>query len=343
MIFVSQSDFQKIQQKAKEIGFDNIGVTSDFKLSHSDYYKDWLKEGRHGEMAYLAKNQDKRVQPNLLMDECRSLIVLSTNYFHQNPLDHEVKIARYAHGEDYHIWIKSRLEELSEWIQKEICDDFKWRSFVDTGPIIERDVAVKAGLGWVGKNTCLIDPDLGSFVFLSVILCNVDISNIQTEVVEDQCASCTLCLEACPTKALDDYQLNASKCLAYHNIEKRGERDSKFTKQMGAHLVGCDICQEVCPWNRQIETTKQKEWQGTFDKSFYDFKEVLSWTKTQFKTKTRKTALSRIKYEDFMRNVFIVIENLNKSDLLNDVIAWENKHQMQLKEWSSCVANLNRK
>ena len=343
MISFSQSDFQKLKVKALEIGFDQIGFTHDFQLSHADYYKGWLKSGQHGEMSYLEKNQDKRIQPNLLMDESESILVLSTNYFHQTPIGHDVKIARYAHGEDYHIWIKRRLEELSDWIQQNIHPDFKWRSFVDTGPIVERDVAVKAGLGWVGKNTCLIDPDLGSFDCLSVILCNVQFADASIQPVEDQCASCTLCLDACPTNALEDYQLNASQCLAYHNIEKRGERDSKFTKQIGVHLVGCDVCQEVCPWNQKIETSKQKEWQETFDKRFYDLKDILSWTKTQFKNKTRHTALSRIKYDDFMRNVFIVIQNLNKTELLGDVQAWENKHQMQLKEWVNCVARLNRK
>jgi len=267
-------------------------------------------------------------------------MVLATSYNHNKSDDKEFKIARYAHGEDYHHWIKDRLEQLAVSIRDEIDSSFVWRSFVDTGPVLERDLAEKAGIGWVGKNSCLIDDELGSFIFLSVIFCNLDLT--PTVPTLDQCGTCTLCLDACPTDALEAYQLDASKCLAYHNIEKRGERDPHYWSAMGNLLMGCDICQEVCPWNQRAEESKNESWlEGFHDYHVQDFSEVLKLSKTQYRKKFYKTAISRVKYEDFMRNTFLVIGNLRKKDLLNDVLAWKQKNSgLNLAELKFCIDKL---
>jgi len=318
-------DWQQIQEKAYALGFDAVGVTRNFVPEHKEYFLNWLKTGKNAEMAWLAQNVDKRIQPDKILEETKSVIVLATSYKHNQGKDKDFKIARYAHGKDYHHWIKDRLEELAGYIRDEVDAQFKWRSFVDTGPVLERDLAVKAGIGWVGKNSCLIHEELGSFIFLSVLFCNLELP--ESQPVTDQCATCTLCLDSCPTDALTEYQLDARKCLAYHNIEKRGERDRGYWQPMGNQLVGCDICQEVCPWNQKAEETRNLSWLDGFQEfNRYDLGDFLKLSKTQYRKRFSQTAISRIRYEDFMRNVFLVIGNLGKKELLGDVMAWRERN-----------------
>jgi epoxyqueuosine reductase len=313
-----------IRKLAYQQSFDLCGFTQDFVPKEKTYFLNWLKEKRYGEMHWLNKNTDKRLNPQTLFEDTQSVIVVACSYAH-TPDSTEYKLARYAHGEDYHIWMKQKLEALAQQIQKKVDPNFKWRSFVDTGPVLERDLSTKAGLGWVGKNTNLISKELGSYLFLGVLFCNLKLTVDRPHT--DQCANCTLCLEACPTQALKPYQIDASQCLAYHNIEKRGERDSHFFKELDSHLIGCDICQEVCPWNFEIQETQQNEWK----KSFADFhlgtlEMILELTPTQYRKKTKRSAVSRIKFEDFMRNVFLVMANTQRHDLYSQVQAWTKRH-----------------
>jgi len=339
---IAPYDVQKIIKKAYQIGFDDIGFTSSFSPKYESYFKEWLSDGKFAGMNWLAKNTDKRLNPDLILPGTTSAIVLVTSYYHELDEGKEFSIAKYAHGEDYHNWIKQRLERLAEFV-KEMIPDFSWRSFVDTGPILERDLAAKAGIGWVGKNTCLINKESGSFVFLSVILCNTIFTSTIPEI--DRCETCNLCLEACPTNALDAYQLDASKCLAYHNIEARGEREQEYWPKIGNHLVGCDICQDVCPWNHNVESTRNEAWVETMkEANFSNIEEFLKLSKVSFKKLYKNTAISRIKYEDFMRNVFLVIANLEKKELYDDVCHWvEENQEMDLAEVRYCLEKISGK
>ncbi|EKD52402.1 MAG: iron-sulfur cluster binding protein [uncultured bacterium] len=325
---------RQIQFLANDHGFDACGFTNVLEPEHRDYFLSWLKAGQHADMRWMERGCDKRLNPRLLMEGATSAIVLLASYQHSaNQSDY--RLARYAWGRDYHLWLRQKADELALGIKKRFCPDLLYRVFVDTGPILERDLACKAGLGWIGKNTCLINPRFGSFVFIAVILTNLDLS--ADETIKDHCGRCDRCVSACPTQALKPYQLNASLCLAYHNIEKRGEREPVIRDKMGDRLVGCDLCQEVCPHNKSKPETNIVEWLATFDQyQLGSLGDLLSLSEHDYELKTRDSALSRLKYFDFMRNVFIVIANAARTDLLNEVCAWQLRHPTML--MSECVA-----
>jgi epoxyqueuosine reductase len=326
----------KIQSLAKQEGFDLCGVTTNFEPEHKGYFLDWLKDEKFGEMKWLSQNTDKRLAPEQILPGTKSVIVVAVSYAH-DPDEKEYQLARYAHGEDYHRWMKVKLERFAEKVNETHGkESVLWRSFVDTGPVLERDLAQKAGLGWVGKNTCLLSEEKGSYLFLGVLFTSLNIEPDQSAF--DQCGSCQLCVEACPTDALDPYQLDATKCLAYHNIETRGERDQQFWKSIGDHLIGCDICQDVCPHNHSRQTNNT-EWL----KSFSDFplktlKEFLKMTRGEYQKWVRFSAISRVRYPDFMRNVFLVIANTKRVDLKEDVAHWKENHPgLNLAECDYCL------
>jgi epoxyqueuosine reductase len=206
--------------------------------------------------------------------------------------------------------------------------------------VIERDLAVQAGLGWIGKNTCLLNEALGSYVFLGVLISNLDLS--QDAPVLDKCLDCRLCVDACPTGALKPYELEPQKCLAYQNIERRGPRDESIFTSLEDHLVGCDVCQEVCPFNFEIAESQQTVWLSGF-KNFDlgDFKKILQMTTGDYKRKTKDSAMSRIRYPDFMRNVFLVIAASARQDLWDAVLGWQAAHpDLDLAEYDYCLKKI---
>lgn len=328
---------EKIQEQARVLGFDLCGFTSDFIPTHKDYFLSWLNEKKYADMTWLARNTDKRLAPQTLQEGTQTAIVVGRLYETQTP-EAGFQIARYAAGKDYHHSLKKDLEKLAQFIGEEVGSKFSYRSFVDTGPILERDLAAKAGLGWIGKNTCLLNADLGSYLFLGVLFVNLLLKASHQSA--DQCARCRLCLDACPTQALTPYQLDASRCLAYHGIEKRGERDKAYWQALDDHVFGCDICQEVCPWNRDSSGKISETVQPPFSKK--DLPQIFTMTKTQYVKKTRDTALSRIKYEDFMRNVFLVLANAEESSYVNLVLDWQKNHpDLHLSECEYCIEKIS--
>lgn len=243
---------QKIKDKAFELGFQKIGIVRAEPLEREgERLREWLAKNFHGEMAWLGREPEKRIDPRLIFSEAKSMIVVAMNYF--TPHEHGDtigKISRYAWGDDYHDILKEKLRELLAWIEVEI-PDAKGKVCVDTAPVMEKAWAARAGLGWIGKHSNLITTDYGSWVFIGEILLNLEL-DFDTETVANHCGSCTACLDACPTDAIvSPYVVDSRACLSYATIELRDEAlPSNISENLNGWLYGCDICQDVCPWNR---------------------------------------------------------------------------------------------
>jgi epoxyqueuosine reductase len=243
-----------IKAAAAGIGFDLCGIAPADDHVELRFYREWLDRGYAAGMDYLHRSADRRADVRRVMPSARSVIALATVYNVDRPysVDHDdprrAALARYAWGDDYHTVIERRMEALLTWMRARVGEPFEARAYVDTGPVQERVYAQYAGLGWIGKNTCLINPELGSWLFLSEIICSLPLEPDRPGV--DHCAGCTRCLEACPTGALvEPGVLDSSRCLSYLTIENKGAIPLEFRDAIGAHAYGCDICQEVCPWN----------------------------------------------------------------------------------------------
>ena len=245
-----------IKARAAELGFDLCGVAPVAAHRELAFQREWLAKGYAGEMAYLHRSADRRRDVRQVMGEARSVISLGTVYNTDRPYSTEVAsesaalIARYAWGEDYHEVIRGRMDALVRWMHEQGDPDLQTCAYVDTGPVQERVYAQYAGLGWIGKNTCLISANAGSWVFLSEIICTAALEPDAPAI--DQCGTCTLCIDSCPTGAIvEPYVLDSTRCLSYLTIELKGAIPESLRDGVGAHAYGCDICQEVCPWNAQ--------------------------------------------------------------------------------------------
>lgn len=255
-----------IKAQAHAVGFDLCGVAPAAAYPELPFFREWVARGFAGDMHYLARSIDKRCDLHLVVPGVRSVIALATNYHTDRPYSTEVVdpdealIARYAWGDDYHDVITTRLDALIAWMRTRDDSPFEARRYVDTGPVQERVVAQHAGLGWIGKNTCLIHPSMGSWLFLSVILTTLDL--VPDAPGLDQCGTCTLCLDACPTQAfVAPHVMDARRCLSYVTIEHKGDIPDELRPAVGAHLYGCDICQEVCPFNQAPPISLDPAWQ----------------------------------------------------------------------------------
>jgi epoxyqueuosine reductase len=255
-----------IKSRAREIGFDLCGIARAERHPKLARLRDWIADGRAGEMAYLARTLDERSDPARVLPSARSIVSLAVCYNTGAPYSTTIPeadracISRYAWGDDYHEVIRTRLRTLVAWMASMAGTGFEAFACVDTGPVQERVVAEQAGLGWIGKNTCVINARLGSWLFLAEILTNADL-DAETPAV-DQCGTCRRCLDACPTGAIvEPYMLDATRCLSYLTIETRGAIAPAFRPAIGRQIYGCDICQDVCPWNRRAATSDDPAWQ----------------------------------------------------------------------------------
>ncbi|MDO8494497.1 MAG: tRNA epoxyqueuosine(34) reductase QueG [Deltaproteobacteria bacterium] len=292
-----------IKQKGLEIGFDKIAIAEARSFPEHAALQNWLSQGFHGTMQYMERGASKRINPKEVMPEAKSVITCALNYNTDYPYSTECKdkergwIARYAWGDDYHDVIKKMLRELAAFLAGQS------KVYIDTGPVMERVFAKNSGLGWIGKNTCVIDPKLGSWLFLGLILTDLELK--PDMIIADHCGKCTACIDACPTQALvEPYKLDARKCISYLTIEHRGEIEPALAKKMGNHLLGCDICQDVCPWNRKAPTTNKKEFQprdGFFNPDFKNFEEKVQKYPDGFKN----SPLKRAKKMGLLRNLKI--------------------------------------
>jgi epoxyqueuosine reductase len=323
-----------VSERARALGFDGCGVAPAEKFPELSRYSEWIERGYAGEMNYL--KDPRRLDPRSPMPELRSIIVCALNYNSGRPYSTEANsapqdahmprgwISRYAWGDDYHEILWEKLNELSAAMRGHFVETFELRAYADTGPIHERAAAKYAGLGWLGKNTLLINQSLGSWLFLGVMLTSLPLAptlGLSDAPPPDRCGTCRRCLEACPTQAIvEPYVLDASRCIAYLTIELRGSIPEQFRDAMGRHVFGCDICQDVCPWNRKSPRTQLVEFQprafaaGESESepdSLYlpDLLKIANLSSEKFQETFRGSPVKRTKWQGLVRNACIALGN----------------------------------
>ena len=304
----------EIKAHARTLGFDACGIAPAIDHAELHFFRDWLARGYAGEMAYLHRTADRRADVRHVLPSARTVIMTATVYNTDRPYATEcddprrAHIARYAWGDDYHDVIGARLESLVEWMRASSPEPFDARAYVDTGPVQERVYAQHAGIGWIGKNTCVIHPELGSWVFLGAIICSLPLDVDAPSL--DQCGTCTLCIEACPTHAIvAPGVLDSTRCISYLTIELRGDIPPEHRAGIGSHVYGCDICQEVCPWNASPPRSDDAAWQP---RSAWDRVDLLTLSEKkddELAAAMRGSPMRRTKVQGLRRNVAVALEN----------------------------------
>jgi epoxyqueuosine reductase len=314
----------RIKQHARTLGFDLVGIAPATPADSFDRLRDWLDHGFAGEMGYMERHREARRDPSSILADVRSVVMLAMNYFvrgpssvvrrkdHQRTTDHgletSVQIARYSRGADYHNVLWEKLNDLLGWIQQEV-PGCKGRGVVDTAPLLERDFARRAGLGWFGKNTMLLNKKLGSYFFLAALLLDIELAADAAHETS-HCGTCTACLDACPTDAfVAPGVLDSRRCISYLTIELRSPIAEELRQPMGDWLFGCDICQEVCPWNRKAPASTDPALQPRADLEAIDPIELLGLSEQEFRLRFRGTALMRTKRSGLRRNAAIILGN----------------------------------
>jgi epoxyqueuosine reductase len=312
-----------VKRQAATLGFDLCGVAPAVEHPELRFFRDWLDRGLAGEMLYLHRSAERRSDVRQVLPSARSVVVLGTIYNVDRPYSTEIAdagvaaIARYAWGDDYHGVIQKRMDALIDWMRGVAGDALEARAYVDTGPVQERVYARHAGLGWIGKNTCLINPEQGSWLFLSEIITNLRL--VPDPPALDQCGSCTLCIEACPTGALvEPYVLDSRRCISYLTIELKGPIAEDLREAVGSHAYGCDICQEVCPWNLtpSVGESDSPEW---MPRPGLDGARLLDlWLKSddELRTLLKGSAMKRAGVRRFRRNLAVAIANSGNADAI---------------------------
>ncbi|MFU8803735.1 MAG: tRNA epoxyqueuosine(34) reductase QueG [Bradymonadaceae bacterium] len=301
---------ERILEKSTELGFERAAIVPAAELPHAEAYEEWLREGRHGEMLYMENYRELRIDPKVLEPGTRSCLVLLKTYRSgSDELDGGLRIARYAHGADYHDVLRARMLELAAYIHAETGADVATRPAVDTAPLLERDLALVAGLGWVGKNAMLINPEIGSYAFIAEILIDLDLEATHTPV-PDRCGTCSRCIDACPTGAIiSPYIIDARRCISYLTIELRGPIPRELRPLIGNHLFGCDICQAVCPWNTKAPLTEDEAFQARPSYRTLTPLDVLQLDHEGYVQHFKKSAIKRAKHRGLLRNAAVVVGN----------------------------------
>jgi epoxyqueuosine reductase len=308
---VLSSDF--IKAKALELGFDLCGIAPAESFPELSFLNEWLDRGFAGDMAWMARTRDCRADVRNVIPGARSVIVTGTLYNTDRPYSEDLsqdvaRLSRYAWGDDYHVVIKSRLENLLAWMHSSSHAPFEGRAYVDTGPVQERVYAQYAGLGWIGKNTCLINREIGSWLFLGEIICTLPLEPDLQGL--EQCGSCTRCLEACPTGALvEPGVLDSNQCLSYLTIELRSSIPQAQRTSIGGHVYGCDICQEVCPYNRPAPTSNDTPWQPRDGLDLPRLVDLWRRPDADLRTLVKGSAMTRAKLVGLRRNLAVAIGN----------------------------------
>ncbi|NNE30387.1 MAG: tRNA epoxyqueuosine(34) reductase QueG [Saprospiraceae bacterium] len=299
-----------LKEEAYRLGFNFVGIAkAEFMEPEAQRLEEWLSKGYHGRMAYMENHFEKRVDPTKLVPGAKSVVSLVYNYFpEQQQTPDSPKLARYAYGEDYHFVIKRKLKTLLKILQEKI-GAIEGRVFVDSAPVLERDWAYRAGNGWIGKNTLLIHPKQGSFFFLAEMI--LDIEFDFDHPIKDYCGTCRACIDACPTEAIAEngYVLDGSKCISYLTIELKEEIPTEFKGKMENWVFGCDICQEVCPWNRFSKAHQESDFEPREGLLAMEKKEWEEITEEVFQKLFKKSAVKRTKFKGFKRNLNFLKKN----------------------------------
>lgn len=294
---------QDIKTEAKRLGFLSCGISkADFLEEEAPRLENWLNKNMHGEMGYMENHFDKRLDPRLLVDGAKSVISLLLNYYPEATQEEDAyKISKYAYGQDYHHVIKTKLRQLQEFISEEI-GEVNGRAFVDSAPVLDKAWAAKSGLGWVGKHSNLLTRQVGSFYFIAELIVDLDLEYDMP--VTDHCGTCTACIDACPTEAIvEPYVVDGSKCISYFTIELKNEIPNEFHGKFDDWMFGCDVCQDVCPWNKFSKPHQEP--------LFNPKPELLSMTKKDWEEITQevfqkvfqKSAVKRTKFSGLQRNI----------------------------------------
>ncbi len=299
-----------IKSTAINLGFSFCGIAkAAFLEEEAPRLEEWLHRGYQGKMSYLENHFDKRLDPRLLVSGAKSVITLGYNYFPSRDLatENELKIAKYAYGEDYHSVVKDKLKELLSILQKEI-GEIQGRAFVDSAPVMERAWAQRSGTGWIGKNSLLLNKQVGSFFFLAELI--IDIELEYDSPVKDYCGTCTACMDACPTDAITEpYVVDGSKCISYFTIELKEAIPQEVKGKFENWIFGCDICQDVCPWNRFSKPHTESRFQPHADLDTLTQKEWTEITEEVFQTLFKGSAVKRAKFEGLKRNIEFVLSD----------------------------------
>ena len=296
---------ESIKKKAQELGFQKVGIARAVPTpKEKNDLETWLDQGRHATMGWMEKRKDERGNIHTYFPEAKSIISVGMNYHvgkGQNDINSDLKFSTYAWGDDYHDVLKKRIFQLLKWI-KESQTEIKGIVCVDTSPVMDKVWAQRAGLGWIGKHTNLISRDQGSWLFLGELILNMELE-YDAPFVEDLCGSCTACIDACPTQALEEYRINAGKCISYLTIEHRGELP-EAENDLHGWIYGCDICQEVCPWNqkfaRESDRSEFQPRQEILDRTKEDWKKL---TEKKFREIFKGSAVKRTKFAGLKRNI----------------------------------------
>lgn len=303
---------EKIISKAKDLNFNLIGFTK-YKIlqDEAEHLSEWLEKGYNAGMLYMEKNVEKRNDPKNILGNCESVISLGLNYYTDGEFENDEtsgKVSRYAWGRDYHFTIWEKLEELISYV-KSIEPNFEAISYVDTGPVMDKAWAVKAGLGWQGKHSNIINKEIGSWFFIANIFTNHSFVEYD-KPIRDFCGSCTACIEACPTNAIvDNYVVDANKCISYLTIENKKEISAKFVGKFDNWIFGCDICQDVCPWNMKFsEETDVSDFKDIRNK-YVKFDDIMELSNREFNLKFNESPILRAKAKGIKRNANFLKQN----------------------------------
>jgi len=311
----------QIKTYAQSLGFDLVGISPATPPARREFFSQWIEKGFAGEMHYLEKNAEKRRDPGSLLSGARSILCVAVNYFTDIPLRAALLekgqgwISRYAWGEDYHDLMKERLLALLDFIKSEAGKPVSGKVYVDTGPVLEREVGSRAGIGWQGKNTNLISRKIGSWFFLGEILMDMELE--YDGPISDFCGTCNRCLEACPTGALiEPYVLDPRRCISYLTIELKGKIPLDARPLLGNHVFGCDICQDVCPWNRKAPATAESSFLPREGLVAPPLASLLRQGEEEFRTLFKGSPIKRVKRRGFLRNVVVAMGNSQDRDLV---------------------------
>jgi len=304
-----------VKHKARELGFDLCRIATAAPSEHTDHFKSWLAQGRHGSMQYMARRVDERLDPAIYFPGTRSVMCVAMNY--HTPLQDDSptadvaspqgRIARSALGADYHKHLKDRLYDLADWVRA-AAPGAQTKCGTDTVPLLERELAELAGIGWIGKNTCVINPDIGSWLLLGEVLTTIDLPADESHA--NHCGTCTRCIEACPTQAIvAPYQIDARRCISYLTIEHAGDIDEDLKSRMSDWIFGCDICQDVCPFNGRAPDATDPLLQPRVSGGKLDLNQLLAWRQEDYSRTFSNMAVKRIKLPVLKRNAEIALNN----------------------------------